>query len=255
MAAVERRAGERGYAVLLPLSEWQTPVILGMQLGAELLRDGGRYGDFQSAEFRRAFDFYLGLFRDGLAPATGDAQVGNLYQDFAAGFFAFYVSGPWNLGEFERRLPAALADDWTTATMPSPDGGPGVSLAGGASLSIFRSCPNKDAAWRWLEYLSAPERQEEFFRLTGDLPTRRSAWQRANIAADPKAAAFWQQLQHVRSTPKIPEWERIADKLGQYVESAVRGDLDANAALAALDADVDEILEKRRWMLERGTIR
>jgi multiple sugar transport system substrate-binding protein len=253
-AAVERRAGPRGYAILLPLGEWQTPVILAMQLGAGLLREEGRYGDFESEPFRRAFDFYLGLFRDGLAPVAGEAQVGNLYQDFAAGFFAFYVSGPWNLGEFERRLPPPLAPHWTTAPMPAPEGGEAVSIAGGASLAVFRSCEHPEAAWRWVEYLSATERQAEFFRLTGDLPARRSAWRQADIVADPKARAFWQQLQNVRSTPKVPEWERIADKLSQYAEAAVRGEMDASAALAALDAEVDAILAKRRWMLARGTL-
>src|SRR5262249_18350646 len=103
MKKIEERAGASRFAILLPLNEWQTPVILALQLGADLLRDGGRYGDFQSQAFRRAFSFYLGLFQQGLAPRQGDDAVGNLYQDFAAGFFSYYVSGPWNLGEFERR--------------------------------------------------------------------------------------------------------------------------------------------------------
>jgi multiple sugar transport system substrate-binding protein len=59
-------------------------------------------------------------------------------------------------------------------------------------------------------------------------------------------AAFRTQLEVVRATPKIPEWERIANKISQYAEAAVRGDLELDDALAALDADVDAILEKRR---------
>jgi multiple sugar transport system substrate-binding protein len=68
---------------------------------------------------------------------------------------------------------------------------------------------------------------------------------------EPHAAAFWRQLQHVRSTPKIPEWERIAQKVSQYVEATVREDLTVEAAVTALDHDVDAILEKRRWLLQR----
>ena len=68
---------------------------------------------------------------------------------------------------------------------------------------------------------------------------------------EPHTAAFWRQLQHVRSTPKVPEWERIAQKVSQYVEAAVRGDLSVDAAVVALDHDVDAILEKRRWLLTR----
>jgi multiple sugar transport system substrate-binding protein len=126
-----------------------------------------------------------------------------------------------------------------------------VSLAGGASLALFRGARHKAAAWAWMAYLMEPTRQLAFHRLTGDLPSRRTAWSEAGLTQDPHAAAFWRQLQHVRSTPKVPEWERIAQKVSQYVEAAVREALTTEAAVAALDHDVDAILEKRRWLLER----
>jgi len=252
MVRVKSRGGPAQYAILLPLAEWQTPVILGLQAGAQLLKDDDQYGDFRSPAFRRAFDFYLDLFNADLAPRTGETQVANVYQDFAAGYFAFYVTGPWNLGEFARRLPAALDGRWSTAPMPSPDREyPGLSLAGGASVALCRTSPSQAAAWRWIEYLSEPAQQAAFYRLTGDLPARRSAWERAALVDDRLARAFWRQLQRVRATPKIPEWERIASKITQYTEAAVRGRMSADEALAALDADVDRILEKRRWLRRR----
>jgi multiple sugar transport system substrate-binding protein len=253
MAAMTRiHADGGGYAILLPLREWELPVILGLQLGAGLLRDGDRYGDFRGAAFRRAFDFYLDVFRRGLAPRAGDTQVANLYQDFAAGFFSLYVSGPWNLVEFARRLPPAMQTRWATAPLPAPDGGgPGTSLAGGASLALFRGSPRKDAAWALCAYLAEPATQLAFYRLTGDLPARRSAWADPALAGNARAAAFRVQLEAVRATPKIPEWERIAAKVAQWSEAAIRGDVAADEALARLDADVDAVLEKRRWLLAR----
>ncbi len=130
------------------MTEWQPPVILALQRGAALLRDGDRCGDFRSAAFRAAFDFYLDLFRRGLAPRAGAGAGREPLPGLRRGVFAFYVTGPWNLGEFARRLPRS-AVPWATAPMPAPDGdGPGVSLAGGASLAIFRGSPRKDAAWQ-----------------------------------------------------------------------------------------------------------
>jgi multiple sugar transport system substrate-binding protein len=256
MSAVQQRAGAGNYAILLPVSEWQPPVILALQRGATLLRDGDRYGDFESPAFRAAFAFYLDLFRRGLAPAEAEGQVANLYQDFAAGFFAFYISGPWNIGEFRARLPAEMADRWSTAPMPAPEPGvPGLSIAGGASLALSRGAHDPDAAWQLIEYLSEPDRQLEFYRLTGDLPARRSAWDDPTLRENRYTRAFWTQLQHLRSPPKIPEWERIASKITDYAEAAVRGDLTPDAALAALDHDVDALLEKRRWLLKRAATR
>jgi len=250
MMRVKERVGPERYAILLPLREWQPPVILALQRGGSLLRDGDRYGNFQSPPVRAAFEFYLDLFRRGLAPRAGDTALANLYQDFARGYFSLYISGPWNIGEFARRLPADLADRWTTAPLPAPgDDYPGVSLAGGASLAISRGSGRKDAAWELVEFLSEPAQQVRFYRLTGDLPARKAAWADEGLPRDRRARAFWIQLQSVQSTPKIPEWERIAAKVSQYSEAAIRGTMTIDQALAGLDRDVDNVLEKRRWLM------
>lgn len=253
MTRVKQHLGADRYAVLLPMTEWQVPVILAMQRNAGLLRDHEQFGDFRAPAFREAFAFYLDLFRRGFAPRAGAAQVANLYQDFAAGYFAFFITGPWNIGEFGRRLPPGLQNQWATAPMPSIDGsGPGVSVAGGASLAINRRSPHRDAAWQWIEYLSEPAQQVRFYELTGDLPARQSAWAAPPLAENRHAQAFGVQLRHVRATPKIPEWERIADLVTRHAEAAIRGRMSLDEALTALDADVDAVLEKRRWMLQRS---
>jgi multiple sugar transport system substrate-binding protein len=251
---LKARAGAGHYAVLLPIDEWQQPVILGMQMGAPELKDGGRWGNFAEPRFAAAFAFYVGLFRDGLAPVVGNSGIANVYQQFAAGEFAFYPTGPWNIGEFRRRLPPEMRGKWTTAPWPAPDaqgadGAPGVSVAGGSSLGVFRSARQPRAAWQLIEYLSQPAQQLRFYALCGDLPARLAAWDDPALARDPEAHAFWQQLQHVRSTPKVPEWEQIAFQIYDHAEAVVRGHAPPAAALAALDREVDHILEKRRWVL------
>ena len=251
MAAVVEQGGPGRYGVLLPINEWAQPVILGLQAGSPLLRDHGTRGAFAEPAFRRAFTFYVSLFRQGLAPPVSNNEVANLYQEFARGTFAMYVTGPWNLGEFQRRLPAEQQDSWATAPLPGPDPDtPGVSLAGGSSLVIFRRSAQPDAAWRFIEYLSEPAQQKRFFDLTGNLPAHRVAWDDSALSA-PRIAAFRTQLERAVATPKLPEWEQIADQIWRRAEQAVRGDMEIDAALAALDADVDRILAKRRWLRER----
>ena len=251
MEHVRLRAGAR-YGIYLPTNEWAQPVILGMQAGSPLLRDGARHGAFADTAFRRAFDFYVGLYRDTLAPVFGTNDVANLYQEFARGTFAMYISGPWNLGEFRRRLPAAMQNAWATAPLPGPDSEhPGISLAGGASLVVFRRSRRAADAWRLIEFLSRPEQQVRFFQLSGNLPARIEAWGDPLLAGDTRAQAFRRQLDRVQAPPAIPEWEQITSKLIDRAEIAIRGGAPVAVVLAALDQDVEVILEKRRWLLQR----
>src|SRR5262249_57031112 len=169
MEAVGRLQGQGHYGILLPLNEWPPPVVLGLQAGSPLLVDDATRGVFAGPEFRRAFDFYTGLFRDKLAPPVTNNEVSNLYQEFARGYFAMYITGPWNLGEFRRRLPAELQDAWATAPLPGPDG-PGASLAGGSSLVLFHGTKHPREARKLVEFLSHPDVQLRFYALTADLP-------------------------------------------------------------------------------------
>jgi multiple sugar transport system substrate-binding protein len=249
MRRVQNVQPEGGYPILLPVNEFEPPLVLGLNTG-DLLRDGDRYGDFRGDGFRRAFEFYVGLFRDGLAPATSGTEISNLYQEFARGQFATYITGPWNIGEFRRRLPDSLQGAWATAPLPGPDAGvPGVSVAGGASLVVFERTEHPAEARALIAFLSRPDVQIEFNRLTGNLPPRESAWAASGLADDPRFRAFRDQLRHVRPTPKVPEQERIAQTIREYAEFAARGQMTVDEALERLDADVDRILEKRRWLL------
>jgi multiple sugar transport system substrate-binding protein len=252
LVAIKRLVGNDRFAVFLPTNEFAPLVAFGLQAGSPLLADHATRGAFSEPAFRRAFDFYCGLFRARLAPPILNTEIANLYQEFARGYFAMYITGPWNLGEFQRRLPPELEDKWATAPLPGPEGpSTGVSLAGGASLVMFRRTPHKAAAGRLIEFLNRPEQQVRFYRLTGDLPARREAWRDSALAANPRVRAFGEQLQRVVATPKVPEWELIANRLQDYSERAVRGASTPDSALAQLDREVDRLLEKRRWLLER----
>lgn len=248
---IKRAQGGDAFAIFLPLNEWNQAAILGLQAGSPLLKDGGRYGAFGDSAFRRAFEFYVDLYRSGLAPVAGMTEIANPYQEFARGRFAMWITGPWNVGELRRRLPPGVQDAWATAPLPGPDRAPGLSMAGGSSLVLFRRSPHLAAAWRVIEFLSRPEQQLRLYAVTGDLPARMEAWQDSALRGDPQLRAFWLQLQRVAPLPRVPEWELIATRLIDHAEAAVRGGRPVAEALDALDRDADRILEKRRWLLAR----
>ncbi len=242
------------YGVLLPADEWFQPVIFALQKGSTILDAEGLHGAFREPAFRDAFAFYLGLFRDGLAQPLSTNQIANRYLEFAAGEFVFVITGPWDLGEYGRRLPPEVADRWSTAPLPAPDDAaswPGVSFAGGSSLVVFRGSRHPDAAWKLVTFLSERATQLRLFELAGDLPPRRSAWRQGRLDTLPRLDAFYQQLGAMVPTPRVPEWEQIATLIGERSEAAIRGAVSPAATLAALDRDAERILEKRRSLAAR----
>lgn len=254
MAAIKREVGPDRYSILLPINEFEPLLVLAIQQPDPLLRDDGRYGNFRSPGFRRALSFYEEMFDKGWAPRLSNTQVSNVWDEFGRGYFSFYINGPWNIAEFRKRLPAELAESWMTMPMPGPDG-PGASVANGTSFVVFDKSRNKAAAWKWIAYLSSAEVQTQFHALTGDLPPRRAAWQSQALKEDVHAAAFRDQLERARPTPKVPEWERIATEMRLVAEQMVNGRLSVEQAAVELDRRADAILEKRRWMLDRDAAR
>src|SRR3546814_12082686 len=169
MVAIKALVGPGRYAAYFPLNEYEPLQVLGLQAPEPMVTADG-HGNFESAGFERALGFYLDTIRSGLAPAWTSTQVANVWDEFDRGRFAFYITGPWQIGEFRRRLPPDRQHIWATAPMPGPDG-PGVSTAGGSRLVIFRRSDRQDAAWRLIPYLSRPDIHRPLHPPTRHLPS------------------------------------------------------------------------------------
>src|SRR5258708_37166605 len=160
--------GEQGggrWAFLLPPTEGERSVGVGLSNHSSLLNAEGTQGEFRAPPFAQAFDFYVQAFRNGYAPAVSNSQIANLYQQFAQGDFAMYITGPWNVGEFRNRLPANMQDKWATCPLPARDAGEpaGISTARRSDPSNFLSPTLQSPARKRIAFLSAPAPQGRFF--------------------------------------------------------------------------------------------
>ncbi len=245
---VKRNQGGEAFAILLPINEYEHLTQMALSAGATFLNPQGTRGAFHQPEFRQALAFYKSLFDEKLAPVAGAAQISNVWNEFAKGYFAVYPSGPWTIGDMKSRLPAALQSSWATAPFPGPDG-PGRSTPGGSSLVVFSKARDPAAAWALIAQLVAPPSQAKLQALTGNLPPTRAVWDRAGLTADPITEAFARQLDRTTALPKVPEWERIATEMQTVAELFVRGRMPLDDAVADIDRRADRLLEKRRWML------
>jgi multiple sugar transport system substrate-binding protein len=251
---MKRQAKAKGvirYPFFLPTNEWVPSIVFGMQTGGMFLRDNNTRSNFSGDEFRKAFALLAKFYHKEYSP-SGMSLISNMYNSFSDGLIAMYITGPWNIGEFTKRLPPQLQNEWMTAPLPSMDSTfPGISLPLGTSLVIFRESHQKQAAWKLIEFLASREQSIAFYRITGNLPPRKSAWNDSSLASNPYIRAFYQQLQRTEPLPQVPEWEQIVIKLQLYVEYIATKTLTVDEALLKFDNDVNQMLEKRRWLAER----
>lgn len=250
MRALKRILGPGQYPLLAPTNEYEFLEVLALQEPAPMLRDGDRYGNFRSASFRHALSFYRSLYEQHLAPRIDDRQLVNLWWEMARGDFVFYVSGPWNIGEFRRFLPPRDENLWMTAPMPGPEG-PGVSIIGGSDFVVFRASHRAPLARQFIRYMLADRQQVRLYELTGDLPARRAVWRLPPLASDGKLRAFHAQLERVRPFEAIPEWDEIMDGMRRMAARVAAGDASVRSATKRFDRTVDDWLAARRELLAR----
>lgn len=249
------RAQSQGtrYGILLPLNEYEPMLSLALQSTTPVLKENGTRGNFSNPDFIAAFTYYISLFYEDLAPPVTNSQISNVWDEFGRGYFAFYVTGPWNIGEFRRRLPPALNGQWGTAPLPGPHG-LDASIAGGASLAVFKNSAHPREAWALVDYLSRPAVQERFYALTGDLPARRSVWASGSVKDDPLTGAFRDQLERARPVPPVAEWEQIMTELRLMAEHVVRHEYTPAEGALELDRRADRMLAKRRALVLAGQL-
>lgn len=240
------------YAIFLStiLDDWYVPVILIMNNGGRLLKENNCYAAFNDPKTVAALEYYLTFFRENLAIRTM-SKVANIYQGFADNYFAMMITGPWNVNEIRKRHPE-LNGKWSTAMTPASVHQ--NSTAGGSSLVISKNTKHPVAAFKFIEFMSRAETQLEFFRITRDLPAVEKAWESPEMQSDQKIQAFYKQFKHVVPTPKIAEWEQIAVKLQEHLEQVIFNVRTLDETIPRLNADVDKILEKRRWLIENGLL-
>lgn len=243
------------YAIYFPTNEWVPLILLALQNNAELLKQNYTEPAFTDSQFINAFEFLAKFYREKLSPAN-ITEVSNIYQAFEEGYIAMYITGPWNISEFKKRLSKNSQNLWMTAPLPSPDENyPGISLAGGASLVINKKSGKKGLALKLIEYLSQPEVQIKFYQLVGSLPSIKSAWNDSVFINDIYLRAFRRQLERTQAMPKLAEWENIMiSKIQKYVEEVATGKTSVREACKKLNIETELLLQKRKYLVELGLL-
>ncbi len=113
------------------------------QLGGSVLNEDGTKSEFASPEVAKALDFWGTFFKENLAPTKlqyGPWDIANI----ATGTAAMQICGTWAIPMLEKQYPDVNIG---LAPLPIPEGGKGVTVAGGWKMAVnSRSDYVKEAA-------------------------------------------------------------------------------------------------------------
>ena len=248
--AIKRRHPDR-YATI-HLLDWPEPLFnFAAQQDTPLLRDLNTRGNFASPGFRAALGFYKTIYDERLSPMVTGAEVGDMFLSLRRGWFAILPSDAGTIGDLRRRPKIVPPGSWSVAMTPGP-AGPAAAMARGTCLAVSRTARDPALAWQLVDYLTRATTQRSLYAITGDLPTRPSAWAAPEMIDDAASQAFARQIAHSVPAPAVPEWERIVTEVQLVAEHMVRGEYGVDAATTEMNKRVDHILEKRRWLVDRG---
>ena len=222
-AADMKSKGGADYGISLPPGQtgsWQTMLPFAWSNGAALTDEMGSEYTIDSPEMVEALEYYKSFFTEGLSPDR-TLDVGELETGFAKGTYASFISGPWHTGLVEDA--GVSPDDYTVATLPGADSGPGTSFIGGGNLAVFADSDNKESSWKLVEWLSQPEVQQGWYDTMGDLPSVQSAWESGALSEDELLGVFGEQLKTATAPPAVPTWEQVAAALDSDIEKAAKG--------------------------------
>jgi multiple sugar transport system substrate-binding protein len=122
--------------------------------GGSLLSADGKTATITSDASKAAVQWYLDLFKNGLAMTAADMGDGWCGEALGKGDVAMAFEGGWLFGYMNDSFPDI---NWTFAEMPTGSSGTPVTISYTAAYGIGADSANKEQAWEVIKYLTGRE--------------------------------------------------------------------------------------------------
>ncbi len=216
------------------------------QNGGELLSEDGQEPLFNSDEGKEAAEFYTGLAQysppDFFNSNSYDGRVA-----FATGQVAMYVAGAWFASVLTSEFPD-ITGKWAAAPLPVRKRC--ATTIAGDTLVLPAQGQNHDAAWKWIEFLSAPQNMALWTIGTAEapaslLPTRTSLLNDPRIfEVNPILEGFAQQMEcGITNAAPNPRFGEVETAINDALGRAIYGEIDASTALDEAAEEATSILQ------------
>lgn len=126
-----------------------------------------------------------------------------------------------------------------------PRGSSSSGCLGGWNLMINHFSQNKEAAWKFIEFMTSREGQKVNSIIGGRLPTRMAVYREAEVSkVNPYYAEFLDVYYRSKPRPVSPFYPAISETMQLNFYQAITGKLNAKTAIRNIETDIKKILAK-----------
>jgi ABC-type glycerol-3-phosphate transport system substrate-binding protein len=218
------------------------PLIL--QAGGDILDTKNNKAAFNTPAGVKAIEWYVDLANKHKVVVPGILSNGEKEKraNFATGNIAMMFEGPWGVA-IQKNLNPNLKYD----TAPLPKGMTTGTVVRGALNTVTTQAQNKEAAWKFVRWISGPVGNEMWAKGTGDFPGRNDVAAKPFFKENKLLQAFVQQMQLPNAKSPflgMPNAVQMNKIMTNEVQNAVQGKKNAKQALDDAAAEWNKILAK-----------
>ncbi|MEA3308211.1 MAG: ABC transporter substrate-binding protein [Chloroflexota bacterium] len=214
--------------------------------GQNIIGEGDAEVYFDDPKVIEAVQFYIDLSEKYGAMAAGVQSIwGQAPTDLASGQTAMIVHSSGSLNTLLEQA------DFEVGVMPLPGktAGTYASVPGGGNLYLFDNIDKvkQDAAWKFIRFLSEPERAADFSIQSGYFASCKGAYEtevmKAYMADNPQVAQARAALDVAGAEFSVQNLGEVRGIFHNYLQQAYNGELSAAEAMAAAQAEADAAME------------
>jgi multiple sugar transport system substrate-binding protein len=206
--------------------------------GGDLVDDAGKPIFFEGKN-REALEKVYGLYRDLVTRGFLSTDVATMDEKALRPFFytgetAAIANSSSGLEQMYSDAPQ-LKGDIDAFPLPLPGGGKAAPMMGGQTWGIFAADDeHKQAAWKLVSFMTAPENLSQIDAAKGYLPVNDAVWAQPFYADDPlmqQFKAIFATASVVKTRPPVPIYPTTSSALSQQVADVLTGKLTPAAAV------------------------
>lgn len=215
-----------------------------IEAGKNIVGDSATEVYFNTPEVKRALEFWASLSTKHNVMQPGVIAWATTPNDFTAGKTAmmYHTTGSLTNVLKQAQFPVGVA------FMPA-DKGYGAPTGGG-NLYIFKNAPKEkqDAACKFIQFLTSPERAAQWSIDTGYVATRNSAYDtqamKDHAAKNPQYLIARDQLQYAQRELGTHAAPQLQQALGNNIQAVIAAKKTADQAMQDGQAEADRILKQ-----------